>query len=167
VTEGVPHITEGYATGCIGRIAQLHAHHYAQSNGFGVAFEAKVASELSEFFLSYQVGRDGLWLVHDANGIQGSIAIDGQRGHSEGAHLRWFVMSDTLRGGGVGRQLLELALNFVDSCAYPSSYLWTFQGLSAARHLYESCGFRLVHEQAGSTWGTVVNEQKFVRSLRI
>ncbi len=76
-------------------------------------------------------------------------------------------MSDALRGGGVGRQLLAHALNFVDSRAYPSTYLWTFQGLTAARHLYESCGFRLVLEQAGSTWGTVVNEQKFVRSLRM
>ena len=163
MTQAAPTITEGYVAGCIGRVAQLHAEYYAGSNAFGVEFEAKVASELSDFCLSYQPGRDGLWLAHDANGIQGSIAIDGTRGHSEGAHLRWFILSEAMRGSGVGRQLLARALHFVDSCAYPRTYLWTFNGLDAARHLYKTHGFRLVHESAGSTWGAVVNEQKFVR----
>jgi len=159
------HITEGYVSGCIGRIAQLHADYYAKSNGFGVEFEAKVAGELSAFCLNYQAARDGLWLAHDAHGIQGSIAIDGTQGHRDGAYLRWFVVSDALRGQGMGRQLLARALSFAEACAYPRTYLWTFSGLDAARHLYESLGFRLEQESEGSTWGVVVNEQRFVRSL--
>jgi hypothetical protein len=34
-------------------------------------------------------------------------------------------------------------------------------GRVVARHLYERCGFRLVHEQCGSKWGSEVLEQRF------
>ncbi len=155
-------ITEGYRPGCIGRVAQLHAVYYAASNGFGLAFEAKVARELAAFCSSYLPGRDGLWLAHDGE-VHGSVAIDGSHAETEGAHLRWFITSDALRGQGVGRQLLSQALAFSDRQGYRQVHLWTFAGLDAARHLYESQGFRLVHESPGSQWGTEVREQRFVR----
>jgi GNAT superfamily N-acetyltransferase len=157
-----PTISEGYIPGCIGRIAQLHASYYAQSNGFGVEFEAKVAKELAEFCLSYIPGRDGLWLAHGP-GVEGSVAIDGSHAAEDGAHLRWFITSDSLRGKGIGRQLLGRALEFSDRCGYRRVYLWTFAGLGAARHLYEAHGFRLQHESPGAQWGKVVHEQRFIR----
>jgi hypothetical protein len=43
----------GYLPGCIGRITQLHASYYARTVGFGVPFEAKVATELAQFCLHY------------------------------------------------------------------------------------------------------------------
>ena len=155
-------ISEGYRSGCIGRIAQLHSTYYAATHGFDVGFEAKVAQELGQFCTSYENGRDGLWLATDED-IEGSIAIDGAHASEEGAHLRWFIISDALRGQGIGRQLLSRAIEFVDACNYKRTYLWTFNGLLAARHLYESCGFRLTHENIGTQWGSAVLEQKFVR----
>lgn len=156
-------ITEGYVPGCIGRIAQLHAHYYATSHQFGVAFEALVARELGAFCLDYRSGRDGLWLAQTGGAIEGSVALDGAHATDAGAHLRWFIVSDALRGQGTGRQLLQRALDCADACGYRQVYLWTFAGLHAARHLYESCGFRLVHEAAGSRWGARVTEQRFER----
>lgn len=155
-------IEEGHVPGCIGRISQLHAEHYSRSHGFGVRFEAKVAQELSAFCLTYTPGRDGLWLAMDP-AIQGSIAIDGSKGPEHGAHLRWFIASDTLRGQGFGKRLLSQALAFADGAAYPQVQLWTFAGLSAARHLYEAHGFKLAEERPGETWGKTVLEQRFVR----
>lgn len=155
-------ITEGYAPGCIGRIAQLHATYYAAASGFGVEFEAKVAREFAEFVLSFKPGRDGIWLAQGQD-IEGSVVIDGAHAEDEGAHLRWFITSDAVRGQGIGRQLLAQALAFADACKYRRVYLWTFAGLGAARHLYEAHGFRLVHEQPGAQWGKVVIEQRFER----
>jgi GNAT superfamily N-acetyltransferase len=155
-------IEEAYVAGCIGRVVQLHAEYYARRSGFGVHFEAKVAQELAQFCARFEPGRDGLWLARDAQ-IEGSIAIDGANAAQAGAHLRWFITSDTLRGQGVGKQLLQRALAFADAQAYRSVYLWTFAGLDAARHLYESHGFRLVQQSPGSSWGTAVQEQRFVR----
>jgi len=44
---------------------------------------------------------------------------------------------------------------------YDRVYLDTFEGLVAARHLYEKFGFRLVHERSGTQWGAEVVEQRF------
>ena len=63
---------------------------------------------------------------------------------NEGAHLRWFIISDILRGKGVGRKLINRAIDFCKSKGYKKTYLWTFDGLNAARHLYENAGFKLI-----------------------
>lgn len=153
----------GYLPGCIGRIAQLHAQFYAAATGFGVDFEAKVAKELSDFCLGYQEGRDALWLVMDGARIEGSMAIDGSHHAEHGAHLRWFITSDQTRGTGMGTQLLLAALQFCANRSYKKIYLWTFDELPAARHLYEKHGFQLVRTQRGTQWGCEVNEQLYER----
>ncbi|UUX94380.1 N-acetyltransferase [Aquabacterium sp. J223] len=155
-------LSEGYAPGCIGRIAALHASYYARASGFGVEFEAKVATELSRFCLRCVPGRDGLWLARETE-VEGSIVIDASHVEAEGAHLRWFITSDALRGQGVGRRLLAQAMDFCDARGYRKVFLWTFEGLDAARHLYEGHGFRLVDQREGTTWGRRVNEQRFER----
>lgn len=151
----------GYLPGCIGRITALHATYYTSTVGFGVPFEAKVASELADFCLRYVDGRDGLWLANENGAIHGSIAIDGSHYEESGAHLRWFITSDESRGKGVGAQLLGAAMAFCRARRYRNVYLWTFDELHAARHLYEKHGFKLARTQRGSQWGKEVNEQLF------
>jgi hypothetical protein len=121
-------VVEGYVPGAIGRITELHGVYYHRHWGFGLLFEAKVAEELSEFLKRYEEGRDGLWIVLVDGRVEGSIAIDGLHGPSQGAHLRWFILSDALRGSGLENRKIN----------------WIFEGLGAARHLYEKVGFRLV-----------------------
>ena len=152
---------QGYLPGCIGRVAELHATYYSPRVGFGLYFESKVARELAAFCEAYQEGRDGLWLVRVDGRVEGSLAIDGSRAATEGAHLRWFITSDTVRGTGAGNALLAAAVAFCRAQHYGSITLWTFDGLAAARHLYEKAGFRLVLEQQGSQWGRLVTEQRF------
>ena len=97
---------------------------------------------------------------------KGSIAIDGACADEHGAHLRWFILSDAIRGQGLGLQLLDSAIGHVDARQYRQTHLWTFAGLDAARHLYEAVGFQLAHEASGDQWGTVVSEQRFERLLK-
>jgi len=151
----------GYRPGCIGRITEMHAAYYASAVGFGARFEAKVATELSAFLMDYVEGRDGLWLALDGDRIEGAIAIDGSHYPENGAHLRWFIASNATRGTGVGAMLLSAALAFCKSRSYRKVYLWTFDELHAARHLYEKHGFKLSRSQRGSQWGKEVNEQLF------
>lgn len=151
----------GYLPGCIGRITEMHAAYYSRTVGFGAPFEAKVASELSAFCLQYDAERDGLWLAEEDGVIHGSIVIDGSHYRESGAHLRWFIMSDESRGTGAGSRLLGSAMAFCRSRGYGRVYLWTFDELHAARHLYEKHGFRLARAQRGSRWGKEVNEQLF------
>ncbi len=154
-------IVTGYQPGCIGRITQLHAEYYKRHAGFGVYFESKVARELGAFCDSFDPVRDGLWLVQAEGEYHGSIAIDGRHAADQGAHLRWFILSDALRGQGFGKRLIAAALAFCRQCTYPRVYLWTFQGLAAAAHLYRAAGFQLVEEFAGLQWGREVIEQRY------
>lgn len=151
----------GYCPGAIGRVVELHAAYYHAHWGFGVVFEAKVSSELAEFFGRYDPRRDGFWTASVAGRVEGAITIDGLHAEDEGAHLRWFITSDTLRGQGVGTRLIRAALDFCRGNDYPRIYLWTFEGLDAGRHLYEKVGFQLVEQHRGTQWGAEVTEQRF------
>jgi DNA-binding MarR family transcriptional regulator/GNAT superfamily N-acetyltransferase len=161
-------IVEGYRPGCIGDIASLHGRFYAANWGFGSFFEKKVATELAQFAAELPAEGKALWLAVERERVLASLAIDGHGGHGKSseagtAHLRWFIVDDALRGTGIGRQLMTNAMQFVDA-HYSETYLWTFKGLDAARHLYESFGFRLAEESEGDQWGTKVTEQRFVRA---
>ena len=154
-------IHKGYLPGAIGRIVGLHATFYQRQANFGLRFESRVARELSDFCERYDDDRDGLWLALNEDQVEGSIAIDGLGAKENGAHLRWFICSDSARGTGMGTALLTAAIAFCRSRCYELVSLRTFEGLGAARHLYEKFGFKLVHEQRGAEWGVEVNEQRF------
>jgi len=154
-------ISAGYTPGAIGRITELHGTYYHRHSGFGLYFESKVAGELSEFLRRFDAARDGMWLALSDGRIEGSIIIDAGAADTESAHLRWFIVSDAIRGNGAGNRLISTALDFCRTRKYKKIYLWTFEGLSAARHLYEKHGFRLTRQQRGGQWGAEVNEQYF------
>jgi N-acetylglutamate synthase-like GNAT family acetyltransferase len=153
--------TTGYIPGIIGRIAELHARYYSEHWNFGCYFEAKVATELSDFINNYNEAKDCIWSLSINENIEGSITIDGSSENQTIAHLRWFIMSDRLKGVGAGNDLMKQALSFCKQKEYERVYLWTFQGLGSARHLYEKYGFKLVEEQSGKQWGAKVTEQRF------
>ncbi|MBW2544570.1 MAG: GNAT family N-acetyltransferase [Deltaproteobacteria bacterium] len=154
-------IENGYRPGSIGRIVELHGTFYHDHWKFGLYFEAKVATELSQFLQRYDKNRDGIWIATVDGRVEGSIVIDGMHAENEGAHLRWFIISEALKGTGAGRKLINRAMDFCKSKGYKKTYLWTFEGLDAARHLYENAGFELIRQQSGVQWGATVNEQYF------
>ena len=154
-------IKSGYIPGTIGRIVELHGTYYQKHWNFGLYFEAKVATELAEFLKRYDADRDGIWIVTMNGRIEGSIIIDAIHAETEGAHLRWFIMSDLLRGKDVGKMLINKAVDFCRSKPYNKIYLWTFEGLDTARYFYEESGFKCIKQQSGVQWGVTVNEQYF------
>jgi GNAT superfamily N-acetyltransferase len=84
--------------------------------------------------------------------------------HGAYYHANWkfgAIFEAKLRGKGVGNRLIRAAVDFCRSNRYPRIYLWTFEGLHAARHLYEKAGFALVEQRRGAQWGTEVTEQRF------
>jgi GNAT superfamily N-acetyltransferase len=65
----------------------------------------------------------------------------------------------------LGKALLARTVEFCRIRNYPKVYLWTFEGLDAARALYEVENFRLCREHVADTWGQTVTEQLFELSL--
>jgi DNA-binding MarR family transcriptional regulator/GNAT superfamily N-acetyltransferase len=156
-------LARGYQPGLIARITQMHALYYAREAGFGQRFEALVANGLAEFTNRLENPRNAIWAAMRGGEIIGSVAIDGEDLAAGIAHLRWFIVGDTARGTGIGRSLISTALAFADEAGFAETHLWTFSGLSAARHLYEAFGFACVEERSGAQWGKEVMEQRFVR----
>jgi DNA-binding MarR family transcriptional regulator/GNAT superfamily N-acetyltransferase len=158
-------VVAGYQQpGAIAQIVLMHAQYYSRTVGFGSQFESKVAAGLAEFVPRLSNSSNGLWLARQDGQIVGSIAIDGEDLGEQRAHLRWFIVSDAARGSGAGRQLLETALAFCDAQGLGATHLWTFQGLDAARRLYETHGFQLTEQWQGTQWGKEMVEQRFVRA---
>ena len=159
-------ISSGYRPSLIGRITHMHMAYYAPFAGFGQRFESVVAGGLASFCDRLHHPNNQIWLAIQDQQIVGSVAIDGEDLGNNTAHLRWFIMDDRVRGQGVGGQLLTQALQFVDAKEFEETQLWTFNGLHAARHLYESNGFKLAEENLGNQWGTEIMEQRFSRAAK-
>lgn len=163
-------LAEGYRPGTIGRIAQMHAVYYGREWGFDAIFEAKIARDCAGFIDRYDADTDLLLLALNDEAIAGSIIVDlndpasrDDDGGDRGAHIRWFIIDDATRGTGMGRQMMQRAVDHIDRFAGGRAWLTTFAGLDAARGLYEKFGFRLVRERQDHTWGDPVHEQLYLR----
>ncbi len=116
-------------------------------------------ADIAGFLARYDAQRDGVWVAVDSGHVVGTIVIDGGASADRTqAQLRWFIMADTLRGKGMGRRLMQAAMDFA-TARYARVWLGTFDALHAARHLYEEFGFRKVLERPSTEWGPEVREQ--------
>lgn len=154
--------------GLLGDVVALHGRTYAEGWNFPTSFEAKVATEMAEFFCRYDPARDLVLSVAAPDGrASASITLDvsdPELAPGQG-HVRWFIVADQWRGRGVGRQLIDEAIAHARRLPLASLYLTTFRGLDAAATLYQRAGFAITHEQAGATWGRTVVEQRLELAL--
>lgn len=154
---------DGYRPGALADIVGMHARYYAQDWNFGLAFETKVATELSEFLRRADADRDLMLAAYLDGRAIGSVVIDASEVDGEGAHLRWFIVDAVARGTGVGKALIERAIEHCDSRGYELIWLTTFAGLESARAVYDRYGFDLVSESDVDQWSGGVREQRFER----
>ena len=148
--------------GDIGEIVRLHGVLYAQEEGFDATFEAYVAEPLARFALEASP-RERLWIAERDGRIVGCVAIVEHA--PEVAQLRWFLVDPSARGGGLGRTLLNEAVEFSRALGYRSIVLWTVRSLEAAAHLYQSVGFVKVEEVPWRRWGVEVIEERYEKRL--
>ncbi|MGI9379348.1 MAG: bifunctional helix-turn-helix transcriptional regulator/GNAT family N-acetyltransferase [Methyloligellaceae bacterium] len=159
-------ICTGYRPGLLARIAKMMVCHCHESLGFGAEFEARLLRDLEEISTRLHHQHNQIWYVMSGRQICGSITIDGQDLENDIAHLRWFVVDPRLRGQGVGRALLEQACTFCEQQEFRAIHLWTVEGLSIAKSMYEQIGFNLAEQYEGDQWGSTIQELKFVKELR-
>ena len=144
--------------GDIGYITYLHGILYAPEQGWDHTFDAYVAIPLAEFARS-QSSRERIWIVEDGERTVGSLAI--VKFSEREAQLRWLLLIPEMRGQGIGRKLVEEALDFCRDAGYSSVFLWTVNTLPIAARLYQSVGFRKTEELTHELWGRTVTEVKY------
>jgi len=145
--------------GDMGSVLYLHGLLYGQEYGYDHTFEGYVAAGLAEFAQSFHPDKDRLWIAEMARQRIGSIAIVGR---SESiAQLRWFIVHPEKRGQGLGRALLQAALQFCRQRGYKTIFLWTIRDLTIATHLYLAAGFRKIEEKTHKLWGKILTEERY------
>ncbi|KAK0730526.1 hypothetical protein B0H67DRAFT_678334 [Lasiosphaeris hirsuta] len=150
-------IVAGYRPGILGRTLDLHLEFYHKTCGWGVPFEAGLASSLSDLLTRLDKPMNQVWsavqtvpaqdLGPAVERIMGVIYIDGESSGQEGvARLRAFIVDGSVRGLGLGRKLVGAAMAFVRQAGFRRCTLTTLRILSTAIKLYEEEGFREVRE---------------------
>ncbi len=144
--------------GDVGYITYLHGTLYAQDQGWDYTFDAYVAGPLAEFAKS-QSSREHIWILEKEGKIVGSISVVTYS--DKEAQLRWLLLDPSIRGRGIGRWLVEEALEFCGAVGYSSVFLWTVKTLTIATELYQSLGFRATEEQTHELWGSIITEVRY------
>ncbi len=135
--------------GDLGRIITLHGVVYEPLGGFGLSFEAYVAKTIAEYVLDNS-SRGRVWLAERDNDLVGCVAI-AEREQNTG-QLRWLLVDSAMRGFGLGRRLVTLALDHCVERGMTSVYLDTTDGLPESMQLYEKLGFEVLSTETADLW---------------
>jgi ribosomal protein S18 acetylase RimI-like enzyme len=156
-------IRTGIKPGDLGAIMHLHGALYTEEYGLDWTFELYIAKGYAEAVEAFTSGKTRLWVAEDAGKVVGSIAIVG---HSpDAAQLRWFLLHPGARGQGLGRRLLQEAIEFSRASGYQRVFLWTLSNLDAAIHLYRAFGFQKTEEATHQLWGKTLTEERYELGL--
>ncbi len=147
-----------FQPGDVGYVACLHGRLYDTTYHFGRMFEYYVMKGLTEFMINTDGGE--LWVAEIDNEVVGSIAIT--KSTDTVAQLRWFILDENYQGKGIGKKLIETALNFCKEQQYQHVFLWTVNILKTARYLYQKYNFRLTEEKPNDEWtGSKLIEERW------
>lgn len=151
-------IIRPFQPGDVGYIAHLHGTLYDKTYKFRQVFEYYVMKGLTEFMLNKDGGE--LWVAEVNGEIAGSIAIT--QSTNKHAQLRWFVLAENYQGLGIGKELMETAIDFSRQQGYQHVFLWTVSILETARYLYQKYNFILTEEKPNDEWtGTKLIEERW------
>lgn len=149
--------------GDLGWVVQAHGELYAAEHDWDTSFEALVAKIVGDYAADHDPAREAAWIAE----------LDGQRvgcvfcvkETDTTAKLRVLLVHPNARGHGAGNKLVEKCLAFARNAGYERIALWTVDGLTSARKIYEGHGFELVEKTPQHSFGHDVTGQRWERAL--
>lgn len=145
--------------GDLGQVAALHGKVYSEEHDLGIGFEAYVMESLLEFYRSYNLNRDKVWVVESEGKLVGFVLL--MHRPANRAQLRYFILAKEFRGFGIGSKLMKEWMEFYQDRNYDAAYLYTTAGLDAAASLYVRMGFRKISEMKSRNFGLPLLEQYY------
>ena len=146
-----PYLLRPPVSGDIGWVISRHGALYAQEYGFDWRFEALVAEIAAKFVAEFEPRRECCWIAERDGEPVGSVFL--VKESEQIAKLRLLLVEPAARGLGIGARLVAETIRFARRSGYQKITLWTQSLLVAARHIYETAGFRLVASEPHQSFG--------------
>lgn len=158
-----PIIIRNFVEDDIEHLILRHQILYPAEYGLSSAFANDVNMVIHKFVGNFDANKECI-LIAEVDGQRlGSIAI--AKSDDKMAQLRFFLLEPEARGKGIGKKLIENALEFCREKGYTHIFLETISKLKTARHIYKSKGFRITHTHENPAWGKDVIEERWDMDL--
>jgi DNA-binding MarR family transcriptional regulator/GNAT superfamily N-acetyltransferase len=140
--------------GDFGWIVKRHAELYAEEYGWIEPFEGLCGQIVADFVNKYDPKHERGWIAEMDGENVGSIML--VKDSESVARIRLLLVDPKARGLGLGARLADECVRFAKRVGYKKITLWTHQELTAARHIYEKAGFKLMRSERHRSWGRPV-----------
>jgi DNA-binding MarR family transcriptional regulator/N-acetylglutamate synthase-like GNAT family acetyltransferase len=140
--------------GDFGWIVKRHAELYAQEYGWVAPFEGVCAQIVADFVNNYDRKRERCWIAEIDGENVGTVML--VKESAKVARIRLLLLEPSARGIGLGALLVDECIRFARHAGYQKITLWTHSVLTAARHIYEKAGFKLMRTERHRSWGRPV-----------
>jgi DNA-binding MarR family transcriptional regulator/ribosomal protein S18 acetylase RimI-like enzyme len=141
-------------SGDFGWIVQRHAELYGQEYGWIAPFEGVCAQIVADFVNKFDRKRERCWIAEMNGENVGSIMLAKET--ESVARIRLLLVDPKARGLGLGARLTDECIRFARRAGYKKMTLWTHSVLTAARHIYQKAGFKLMRTERHRSWGRPV-----------
>lgn len=139
-------------------IINRHEVLYQKEYGFTEEFTDYVSIYVNKFIEDHDQERENI-LIAECNGKNvGVIAVVKESDTT--AQLRWFLIEPEMRGRGLGKQMVDMALDFCREKEYKHVFLLTLSILKPARHIYSERGFTLTDTKENNEWADYTVEEE-------
>jgi len=146
------YVLRNYRPGDLGWVVERHGELYATEYGWGARFEALVAQIVARFVQRQDRARERCWIAERDGERVGCVFL--VKKTASAAQLRLLLVEPAARGLGLGRRLVDECTRFARRAGYRKIVLWTNSVLDAARHIYQTAGYRLVKKERHDDLGT-------------
>jgi DNA-binding MarR family transcriptional regulator/GNAT superfamily N-acetyltransferase len=140
--------------GDFGWIVKRNAELYLQEYGWQSPFEGVCAQIVADFANKYDPKHERCWIAEMDGENVGTVMLVKDRPGV--ARVRLLLVDPRARGLGLGARLVDECIRFARRAGYRKVTLWTHSVLTAARHIYEQAGFKLMRSEPHQSWGRPV-----------
>ncbi len=140
-----------------GWVIERHAVLYAEEYGWDWRFEADVAEIVAEMIRDRGTPGTGAWVAERGGRRLGFTGL--ARNDETTAKLRLVLVEPAARGLGLGKRLVQAALDSARAHGDRAVELMTRDELTAARAIYAAFGFKLLESTPAAPYGVAFHDE--------